>query len=182
MTADAGAMVISGKGTVRYNLADGVNEHSGTITVQSPATFELGAGVKSGTGAVTVNGDATLSLPESGTATIGGNLTLQSGAKLKFNFTDTSVAPVLELASGKTLALGGTVNVTVSAEKGLNLRNAEGLVRIATGIGSPDATKFVLAGNVPSWVDGAAGESAFTVDGGDLYLRVKMPGLMILVR
>ena len=183
-TADTGAMVISGKGTVRYNKSDaGENTHSGAITVQSPATFELGAGVKSGTGAVTVNNGATLSLPESGTATIGGNLTLQNGAKLVFNFTDTSVAPVLALASGKTLALDGTVNVTVSAAEGLNLRNADGLVCIATGIGSPDATKFVLAGNdVPSWVDGAAGESAFTADGGNLYLRVKMPGLMILVR
>ncbi len=180
--SDAGAFVIKGNGAVRYNRAKTVNDHSGSITVQSPATFELGAGVKSGTGAVTVNSGATLSAPESGTMTIGGNLTLQNGAKLKFNFTDTSVAPVLELASGKTLALGGTVNVTVSAEKGVYLRNTEGLVRIATGIGSPDAGKFVLAGNVPSWVDGAAGESAFTVDGGNLYLRVKMPGLMILVR
>ena len=181
-TADGGALAISGNGTVRYNKADGENIHAGAITVQSPATFELGAGVKSGTGAVTVNSGATLSLPESGTATIGGNLTLQNGAKLKFHFTDADRAPTLALASGKTLALGGTVNVTVSAEEGLNLRNAEGLVRIATGLGSPDATKFVLAGNVPSWVDGVAGESAFTADGGNLYLRVKMPGLMILVR
>ena len=181
-TADGGILAISGNGTVRYNKADGENIHSGAITVQSPATFELGAGVKSGTGAVTVNSGATLSLPESGTATIGGNLTLQSGAKLKFNFTDADRAPTLALDSGKTFSIGGTVYVTVSADEGLNLRNAEGLVRIATGLGSPDATKFVLAGKVPSWVDGAAGESAFTVDGGNLYLRVKVPGLMILVR
>ena len=78
--------------------------------------------------------------------------------------------------------MGGTVNVTVSAEKGVYLRNTEGLVRIATGIGSPDAEKFVLADNVPSWVDGAVGESAFTVDGGNLYLRVKKPGLSLIVR
>ena len=109
-TADGGALTISGKGTVRYNKADGENVHSGAITVQSPATFELGAGVKSGTGNVTVNNGATLSLPESGTATIGGNLTLQSGAKLKFGINDANET-TFALVSGKTLPASGTVAI-----------------------------------------------------------------------
>ena len=43
--------------------------------------------------------------------TIGGNLTLQSGAKLKFNSTDADIAPTFALASGKTLTVNGTAAV-----------------------------------------------------------------------
>ena len=57
-----------------------------------------------------MNDGATLSAPESGTMTIGGNLTLQSGAKLKFGINDANETTVA-LASGKTLPASGTVAI-----------------------------------------------------------------------
>jgi autotransporter-associated beta strand protein len=166
-TADKGAMVISGKGTVRYNLADGVNEHSGTITVQSPATFELGAGVKSGTGAVTVNSGATLSLPESGTMTIGGNFVLANGAVLSFGIngaSDTTIA----VDSGKTLTVNGTAAIEFA--EGSSFASGRKYTLLSGGNLS-DASMFALP-------EGDRG--SLSVEGGNLVYTA--PHFYIIVR
>ena len=98
---------VTGSGTVRYNR---VNDNNAALTVSGTATLELGAGAKTGTGAVTVNANATLSVPEAGTGTVGGNLTLANGAALEFKL-DGDSETTLALDSGKTLTATATVGI-----------------------------------------------------------------------
>lgn len=166
-TADGGALTISGKGTVRYNKADGENVHSGAITVQSPATFELGAGVKSGKGSVTVNNGATLSAPESGTATIGGNFVLADGAVLSFGIngaSDTTIA----VNSGKTLTVNGTVAVEFA--EGSSFASGRKYTLLSGGNLS-DASKFALAEGVRGSLSVEDGNLIYTAP--YFYIKVR---------
>ena len=104
---NANTVTVTGSGTVRYNR---MNSNRGALTVSGTATLELGAGAETGTGAVTVNTGATLSVPEAGTGTVGGNLTLANGAALAFKL-DGDNETTLALASGKTLAATATVGI-----------------------------------------------------------------------
>jgi hypothetical protein len=139
-TGDAGALKIVGQGTVRYNLADGVNVHAGAITVESPATFELGEGVKSGTGTVTIKGGAKLSAPEGGRVTIGGNFKLEGGSKLSFAMKGNKETTFV-LDSGKTFSATGDVAIEFTQD---SVFMANRKYTLLSGVNLQDASKFKL--------------------------------------
>ena len=96
------------------------NTFSG-LTVADTATAAVNPGCKPGAGTVSVGEGATLEVAQSGTATLGGALTLAAGAALAFSFTELETPPVL----AGTAVDAGTVNVKVSAP-------AEGFPRAAS--------------------------------------------------
>ena len=98
------------------------------------------------TGAITVKSGATLEIPESGTNTFAGVLTIESGAALTFNFTDEEVAPVLALTSGKTISVGRAVTVNISG--GATKKNVPYVLTTCGGFGS---AKVTLADGAPDW-------------------------------
>ena len=104
-----------------------------------------------------------------------GNLTLNDGAKLKFNFTDTSIAPVLAKSSGKTVTASGKVYVVVSATGVDKPRSGE---HILTTCGGFSGATVELASGVPKWATGVSVNG----DGNIVLDVVKDSGLMLFVR
>ena len=115
---DKGEIHIDGKGTFVVNA---VGTATCAATVEGSATLAINAGKKLTTGAMTVNSGATLKVAQSGTVTLGGNLTLENDAILGFNFTSCAAEPVL--AAGST---GNRLRVNNHREDYLRRWLAEG--------------------------------------------------------
>ena len=164
-----GALRVVGSGRVIFNS---VSELSGELTVSNAATVAVNAGCTTGSGAVLVTSGATLSLPESGVVTIPGTVTLQDDAVLSFNFTNGAEAPKFAFTGGATVP-DGTAKVKVSAAAGVQPRRLDGKWLIAEGV---SGTFALDEETKPTWADGVS------VDGGNLYLDVKVPGLTLSVR
>ena len=125
------------------------------------ATAAVNPGCKPGAGTVSVGEGATLEVAQSGTATLGGALTLAAGAALAFSFTELEAPPVR----------AGTVNVKVSAP-------AEGFPRAASfaltsGMNFTGADVKLV--DAPRWAD------SVYVRNGDIVLRVRK-GTAVFVR
>ena len=169
--ARTGGMTISGAGKFVCNCVntnsytkgnDTYGPYSGGVTVNSGATLEMKPETQLTTGAITVQSGATLALPESGTATLAGNLALASGAALSFNFTDAAAAPVLGMVSGKSVTLNGTKAVTVEISG--DVAPSAGSYALTTCGGFSSAV-VTLASGAPAWVKGITKDS-----GGNLIL------------
>ena len=168
-----GTTVKGGKLTVKQQT-NGLG--SGAVTVNSGATLALMNGVNTGAGNVTANGGATLEVAESGTATLGGNLTLQSGAILGFSFTEKEAAPLLAIASGKTVTANDTVNVKVSAVGDIRPAfGADGKYALTSGGGFSGKT-VTLTADAPKWA------KSVTIVDGNIVLSVKPKPMVIVVR
>ncbi|MBQ8111851.1 MAG: hypothetical protein IJ146_01470 [Kiritimatiellae bacterium] len=131
------------------------------LTVADTATAAVNPGCKPGAGTVSVGEGATLEVAQSGTATLGGALTLAVGAALAFSFTELETPPVL----------AGTVNVKVSAP-------AEGFPRAASFAltsGMDFTGADVKLVDAPRWAD------SVYVRNGDIVLRVRK-GTAVFVR
>ena len=158
---------VTGIGEIVFNS---VSTFVRGIEVSDSATVAVNAGKKPGNGAVTMNGTSTLKVAQSGTVTLGGELTLTANAALAFNFTERATAPVLS-ASSATVS-GDTVNVKVSAADGI--RPKGGTHTLTSG--NHFTGKTVNLVDPPDWV-----QSVDIVDG-NLVLTVKSNGLMIFVQ
>ena len=170
-----GALRVSGKGEF---LINSVSTFSGGLAVNDSATLAVNAGKKPGNGAVALNGTSTLKVAQSGTVTLGGNLTIANGAALAFNFTDRTTTPVLALASGKTVTASGTVKVKVSKSEDMKYpTTASGLIRrqLTSGFGLAANTPLQLV-DKPEWVQGVA-----IVDG-NIVLTLKKRGFVVIVK
>ncbi len=99
-----------GAGSGKVVFSNEYNTFSG-LTVADTAIAAVNPGCKPGAGTVSVGEGATLEVAQSGTATLGGALTLAAGAALAFSFTELETPPVL----AGTAVDAGTVNVKVSA-------------------------------------------------------------------
>jgi len=155
--------------------ADGYFLRSGEGT-----TLAINAGKKLTTGLLTVNSGATLALPQSGTMTLGGNLTLASGSALAFYIDGGGDGPKLDV-NGKTLTLpdgDASVTVTLSNSAYRIMRISEPYVLIkGAGLNEEtDLAKFTLGENPPVWAKELA------IVEGDLVLRTKNPGLALSFR
>ena len=175
----AGKMRVRGCGEVLFNS---YSRFGKGITVEDTATLSVNAGCAPGIGIVTMNSGTTLSLPETGSVTLGGNLTLAAGTKLAFAIGGVGDSPKILMASGKTVDVSGVtaenpVKVSFSTPGGSKMHSFEPYVLIqGAGLAAGDLEKFALADNQPAWVDRLA-----VVDG-DLVLVAKAPGLSISVR
>ena len=169
--------VIAGPGKVVANYTIGTYSKNNPFTIETGATLELIPGVDLGTGLVTVQDGGTLGVAESGTVTLNGGLTLDDGATLAFNFTESANPPVLALATGKSVIFtsGASTNIAVKVS-GARPRGGEKILTTCGGFNT-DGVNVSLAEDVPNWVKG------LSVNGdGDIVLDVKPFGTIIIVR
>ena len=157
------------------NTVDNANIFSGGLTVSNSATVEVMANAWPGKGDVTLEDTSTLQVAESGTVTLGGNLTLADGAALAFNFTDKTTHPVLAMADGKTVTLGSQSNVIVKISSKGDLRPKGGTYTLTSGGKFADATAL-LASDSPRWVKGVK-----VVDG-EIVLETRGTGTALYIR
>ena len=175
-----GTVNIIGNGTVE--LANSINGGL-KVNVKDTATLSVKRGKSPGNAKsiTTVESGATLEIAESaetaGAASVTplGNLTLNDGVILKFNFTDRRIAPFLAKASDKTATVGSTVYVKVSADESIE-RPRGGKHILTSGIDFTGKTVALADGN-PDWVTGVSVD-----DSGNIVLDVEPTGLMIIVR
>ena len=204
-TGSAAKFRVAVKGIGKFvfaNTTDSANIFSGGLTVNDSATVEVMPNSWPGRGAVTLNGtstllmhtggaartgaitvcsNATLKVVESGTVSLGGNLTLNDGATLAFNFTDKRTPPVLNLA-GVALGEQKTVKVSLSSADGIRpayTSGNEGKYEL-TSDGAFAAVKndisISLVGNVPDWANDVA-----VNDAGNIVISVKRIGTIFLI-
>ena len=147
------------------------------FTVNSGATFALAHGTDLGNGVVAVQDGGTLEVAESGTVTLKGDLSLANGAALGFNFTDRRGAPVLALASGKSVVFteGASTNIVVKVS-GVWPTGGEKVLTTCGGFDA-DGVEVSLAEGAPKWAKG------LTVNGdGNIVLSVKPKPMNIIIR
>ncbi|MBR3776959.1 MAG: hypothetical protein IKL02_05120 [Kiritimatiellae bacterium] len=115
----------------------------------------------------------TLEVASSGTVTLTGDLSLDNGAALGFNFTDRNTPPQLALSSGN-LTANGEVNVKISGQ--VWPRAGE---KVLTACGGFDAEGVTvsLAEGAPKWV-----KSVYVNTDGNIVLDVKPRGTRVIVR
>ena len=143
------------------------------MTVTNTATLAVNSGKVATIGGIAVAANATLEVAQSGTVTLEGNLTLNDGAILSFNYTNRNV-PVLDV-TGKTVTFGSQSNVVVkiSAADGKTAKSGD---NVLTSGGAFAGANVALAEDSPDWVKGVS-----VVDG-EIVIDVKAIGTMIIVR
>ncbi len=154
---------------------DGKKIFSGGLTVTNSATVEVMANACPGKGPVTVNDGATLKVAESGTVKLGGELKLNDGATLAFNFTEKETAPKLVLSSSGIKfepATNVQVFVSSSVEK-VAKRNYTIVEGLGAGVTS-ESFQFADGGK-PKWI------SCMSVEDGNLILKPAW-GTSVIVR
>ena len=166
-----GAMNVTGCGTVVFNS---VSMFSGGLTVSDSATVAVNADKKPGNGAVTVHDDATLEVAESGTVTLGGDLSLADGVTLAFNFTERTTAPTLSIASDKTVTANGKVKVKVTAPT--NFHPSVSANVLTSGGKFAGVSVELVEDGKPDWATGVS-----VVDG-NIVLGIKPAGLVFFVK
>ena len=107
-----GKVIVEGTGTVACGYVQ--SDSSNPFTVTDTATLALLSGSKIGTGGVTVNSGAALSLSGTGTATMGGTLTLQGGSRIVVGAAGAGRPPYLT-AKGVSLA-GNNITVAIPSQ------------------------------------------------------------------
>lgn len=168
-----------GSGTVVANydmnkITTDPGYNGGPLIVQDGATLALKANTNLGTGLLTVEDGATLKLAESGTVTLSGDLALDDGATLAFNWTGRRTVPRLALASGKTLTLGGQLSVEVSSACGRPI----GGEHLLTGCGGfADATlTFVPVSDASQWA------KSVSVKDGEIAVDIERIGTVVIIK
>ena len=153
---------------------------TGAVTVSEGGRLEVAPGTTL-SNALTVNDGGELAITGSGAAAqIGGSATLGDGAILGLKFTDAGESPKFAFASAPTL--NGDVLVKIETAAGVLPRNRAGRWIVATGVGDLDVSKLQFddaKAPKPTWVEDA---NPFSVEDGDLILKVKQPGLVFRIR
>ena len=164
-----GKMTVKGCGRLLFEYH---SDFAGGLDVTETATVAMNVGCAPTRSAISVAGGATLEVAESGTVELKNDLTLADGACLGFNFTENQLVPKLD-ATGKTVTLGGTVVVKVSAAEG---RRGKGGLNVLTSGGKFAGAGVSLAEGHPDWV-----KSVSVVDG-EIAIDVKNKGVALFIR
>ena len=166
-----GNLRIEGSGKVIF--ANKYNTFSGGLTVTDTATVAIKAGAPLPANNITVKSGAALEVFESGAVTLGGDITLEDGAVLGFNFTDRKVTPSIEIADGKTVTFGANKAIKVLAS---GIKRPVAGKHILTSGGDFSEASVTLAEEAPNWVKG------ISVEDGAIVLDVKAIGTVLTVR
>ena len=168
-------MTVMGSGKVVCNYATLGNSspYNGAAMVTNTATLAINPGMSATKGEITVATNATLEVAQSGTVALAGNLTLNDGAILSFNYTNRN-EPVLDV-TGKTVTFGNQSNVVVkiSAADGKNAKSGN---NVLTSGGAFTGVNVMLAPDAPKWARGVG------VVNGEIVLDVKSLSTYIFVR
>lgn len=177
--ADTFKVVVQGIGRFIFaNTGIDDKDFAGGLTVKESATVAVRLGARPGRGAVTLEDTSTLEVSQSGTVTLGGNLSIADGAALGFNFTDRAATPILALASGKSAAAAGTIKVKIAKSDDVAEVSSAGELltrKITSGFGLPVNTPVALE-DAPKWV-----RSVAVVDG-DIVLTLKSKGFFLVIK
>lgn len=183
---DNGLTTVTGPGkvVVNYNvtnLTEWAVSYPNAFTVTDGGTLAIVPGAKpsvstDNNGTLTVNSGATLEVAESGTVTLGSNLTLADGAALGFNYTARN-EPVLNL-TGKIVTFdeGETTNVVVKISAKVGVW-PKGGANVLTSGGKFAGVNVSLASGSPKWVQGVS-----VNDDGNIVLTVKPAGTRVIIR
>jgi hypothetical protein len=192
ITLDAGfsdktaPLYVTGTGKVIVNHETksfgGKNPYSGPVTVKDTATLAINAGKRLTTGTISFAAGTTLALPQKGTVTMNGNLTLGGGTTIKYALS-LSGQTTLNV-TGKTLTLPeddtDPIMISLVEKEGTSVKSATPYTLISgANLTEADLAKFTLGSNPPDWV---RKENALVVEDGDLKLYTKNPGLCISIR
>ena len=177
-----GTVTVSGSGTLTANYD--VNTLStmytttkaNPFTVKSGATLVLKPGANIGTGPLTIGSGAALEIPESDTVMHNGNLSLDTGAALAFNFTDRKNAPVLALADGKAVTFTGEGEIAVKITGDVWPIGGDYVLTACGGFDAEGVT-VALADGAPKWAKGIRVNAD-----GNIVLTVRPKSTMIIVR
>ena len=101
---------------------------------------------------------------------------MEDSAILGFNFTERKVAPVLSVATSKTVTLGDNKSVTVKVSAADGIRPKGGIYRLTSSGGQFAGATISLAAGAPDWVKGVS-----VVDG-EIVLEVKLVGFQLIVK
>lgn len=125
-----------------------------------------------------VHANATLEVAASGTRILTGDLNLDSGAVLGFNFTGRTTAPVLALSSGKSVVFteGAATNIVVKVSGAVWPVGGEYQFTTCGGFNA-DGVTVSLAEGAPKWA-----KSVYVNTDGNIVLDVKPRGTMVIVR
>ena len=165
----------TGRVVINYNVNDLSNLASSRInafTVATGATLALMSGSNLGTGLLSVEDGGALEVAESGAVALGGDLILNDGATLAFNWTKRAVAPQIAIAEGKTLTVNGEVKVKIPE----NSKWPTAGEKILTTCGGFTADKVSLVAGAPKWVHGLSVNAD-----GNIVLDVKPMGTRVIV-
>ena len=163
----------SGKVVCNYATLSNSSPYNGAVTVTNTATLAINPGMSATKGEITVATNATLEVSRSGTVALAGNLTLNDGAVLGFNFTERRTTPVLDL-TGKTVTFGDQSNVVVKVSAPAGMRARGGTHTLTSGGNFADANVTLV--NKPDWMNGVS-----VVDG-DIVIDVKPAGIVVIIR
>lgn len=125
-----------------------------------------------------VHANATLEVAASGTRILTGDLNLDSGAVLGFNFTGRTTAPVLALSNGKSVVFteGAATNIAVKVSGAVWPVGGEYQLTTCGGFNA-DGVTVSLAEGAPKWA-----KSVYVNTDGNIVLDVKPRGTMVIVR
>ena len=173
------SVIGTGKVIVNYNvdnLTTAAAYKTHPFTVKSGATLALVTGANIGTGLLTVEDGGTLEIAESGTVTHNGNLSLENGAALAFNFTDRKTAPVLALAEGKAVTFTEAGEIAVKITGDVWPIGGDYVLTACGGFNAEGVT-VSLAEGAPKWAKGIG-----VNEEGNIVLTVRPKSTMIIVR
>ena len=103
-----------------------------------------------------------------------GNLSLENGAALAFNFTDRKTAPVLALAEEKEVTFTGEGKIAVKITGDVWPIGGDYVLTACGGFNAEDVS---LADGAPKWAKGIG-----VNEEGDIVLTVRPKPTMIIVR
>ena len=147
--------------------------YSGAVSVTDTATLAINAGMKLTSAEITVSSGAAFEIAQSGTVDLGGDLTLEEGAVLAFNYSR-GPTPHLNL-NGKTFTAPSTVKVRISAGDKVHPRS--GLNILTSGGGFAGKTLVPADGEYPKWL-----LSLSVNDDGNIVADVEATGFFISIR
>ena len=168
---------ISGNGKLVFNNSE--SDYAGDTMVKSGATLAIKPDATIGSGDIYLAQNASLAVLASGEEVVVSNAVMfANGSSLACNFTKVDSAPCFNFTNA-TLAAAGKINLKVTADENVYPRSLAGRWLIAKGVRNIDSSAFRFdesAAPKPSWVED------FYLEGENLYLVVKRPGLSLSVR
>ena len=166
------------------------------MNVKDTATLAINAGKRFTTGAISFAPGTTLALPQTGTVTMDGNLTLAAGTTLAYTLSaagqttldvtgktlnlPNAVEVVDELTGESTFTCEAPVVILVAEKPGAVVRSKTPYTLIhGANLQESDLVKFKLCDNPPNWV---RDENPLVIEDGNLKLYTKNPGLCIMIK
>jgi hypothetical protein len=132
---------------------------TGGLDVKEKSSIAIRAGKQAGTGTILIKDGSGMILPDVGTVTLAGALTLEANSTLEFKVAKAGNAVLSRNSKTLTLPNEGKVKVQLAPDSDPSLGTA---YTLTSGAGLSDASKFELADGVKGALSVAGGELVYT--------------------